>query len=327
MTTFESHRQQQGIALISILLVVAIATVLAVSMVREQQASIQVTRGFLGRGQASQYALGGEELARQILFEDFSSGTGMDHLLEVWADPELHFEFEEGEVHLTITDLQSLINLNGLSERNPSQNITRQRMLNFVNTLGIDPSVVDRMSDWIDGDTSIRGAGAEDFEYLLLKPAYRTGNAPMTDVSEVWLLGLAPEMTSQLLTVLAALPAPEAAININTAGPQVMQALASGLSYEAAQVLIQRRNENEGFETVEMFLQTPELAGLGIVDDGLGVQSAFFEIRTIARFQDRYSYLTSIVHRNPVNGSMRVIARDFSKSYRPPATSQESEDG
>ena len=90
---------------------------------------------------------------------------------------------------------------------------------------------------------------------------------------------------------------------------------------------MQRRDESEGFETLELFLQTPELAGLGVVNDGLGVQSAFFEIRTVARYQDRFSYLTSIVHRNPVNGSMRVIARDFSKSYRPPAVSQESDDG
>ena len=40
------------------------------------------------------------------------------------------------------------------------------------------------------------------------------------------------------------------------------------------------------------------------------------EIRIIARSQDRFSYLNSIVHRNSVDGSMRIIHRDFSKTFR-----------
>jgi len=86
--------RQQGVALVSVLLIVAIATVMAVTMVREQQSAIPTARGYLARGQAMQYALGGEELARQILYEDFAEGTGRDHLTEVWANPELQFEFE-----------------------------------------------------------------------------------------------------------------------------------------------------------------------------------------------------------------------------------------
>ena len=49
--------KQSGVALVTVLLVVAIATVMAVSMVQEQQGSIHITRGFLSRGQAGQYAL------------------------------------------------------------------------------------------------------------------------------------------------------------------------------------------------------------------------------------------------------------------------------
>lgn len=324
---YELKARQQGIALVSILLVVAIATVMAVSMVKEQQASIQLTRGFLSRGQANQYALGGEELARQILFEDFSTGTGVDHMAETWADPELHFEFDDGEVHLTITDLQSLINLNGLADESPTQNQSRQRLVNLINALGADPGIADRVQDWIDGDTSVRGAGAEDFEYLLADPPYRAGNAPMTDVSEFWLLGYEVEVTSQLIAYLTALPDSSTSININTAGPAVLQSLASGLSFESADALVQRRDEQEGFESLEAFIQTPELAGLGVVSAGLGVQSAFFEVRIIARYQDRYSYLTSMVHRHPVNGSMRVISRDFSKSYRPALSDEEDDRG
>ncbi|MBL6689654.1 MAG: type II secretion system minor pseudopilin GspK [Pseudomonadales bacterium] len=318
---------QRGIALVTILLIVALGTVMAASMVVEQQASIQATRGFLDRGQALQYALGGEELARQVLYEDFEEDEDTDHLLEPWASDELHYEFEDGEVNLQITDLQSLFNLNLLSQSNPGQVRSRQRLLNLVNAKGLDPAIVDRIKDWIDEDTGAELAGAEDFDYLVFDPPYRTGNALMADPSEIALLGMEPEWFQYLLPYLTALPDERSSLNINTASPGILQSLAPGLSFEAAETLVQRRDEEEGYETVQLFLQAPELAGLNIQADGLGVQSVFFEVRVIARYQDRFSYLTSILHRNSLDGSMRILHRDFSKTFRvrpAPATEEES---
>ena len=322
------NHKQSGVALVTVLLVVAIATVMAVSMVQEQQGSIHITRGFLSRGQAGQYALGGEELARQILHEDHAEGENRDYLTETWANPELHFQFEEGEVNLQITDLQSLFNVNSLSSENDLVEIVRQRLLNLLNALGADPLLSDRIQDWIDEDTSARPAGAEDFDYLVYEPPYRTGNAIVQDVSELGLLGLEPEILQQIIPFFTALPDAQTLVNINTASPYILQALASELSFEAAGVLVQRREEQEGgFETVQAFLQLPELAGVGVVTNGLSVQSSFFEVRTIARYQERFSYLTSILHRNPLDGTIRVIYRDFSKNFRPQQVTEEDTDG
>lgn len=317
---------QRGVALVAILLVVALATVMAASMVVEQQAAIQATRGFLDRGQSLQYALGGEELARQILREDFEEDENTDHLLEPWASNELSYEFEDGEVNLQITDLQSLYNLNQLSPTNPGQALARQRLLNLVNAIGIDQAVVDRMQDWIDEDSSARPTGGEDFEYLVYEPPYRTANTLMSDPSEIALLGMEPAWYQQLMPYFTALPDERSTLNINTATPAVLQSLAPGLSFEAAETLVQRRDEEGGYESVQVFLQVPELAGLGVQNNGLGVQSDFFEIRIIARYQDRFSYLTSIVHRNSLDGSMRIIHRDFSKTFRVGPVAQEDEE-
>ena len=320
--------KQSGVALVTVLLVVAIATVMAVSMVQEQQSSIHITRGFLSRGQAGQYALGGEELARQILHEDHAEGENRDYLTETWANPELHFQFEEGEVNLQITDLQGLFNVNSLSSENALVEIARQRLVNLLTALGADPLLSDRIQDWIDEDTSARPAGAEDFDYLVYEPPYRTGNAIVQDVSELGLLGLEPEILQQIIPFFTALPDAQTPVNINTASPYILQALASALSVEAAGVLVQRREEQEGgFETVQAFLQLPELAGVGVVTNGLSVQSSFFEVRTIARYQERFSYLTSILHRNPLDGTIRVIYRDFSKNFRPQQVTEEDTDG
>ena len=322
------HAKQSGVALVTVLLVVAIATVMAVSMVQEQQGSIHITRGFLSRGQAGQYALGGEELARQILWEDHAEGENRDYLTETWANPELHFQFEEGEVNLQISDLQGLFNVNSLSSENTLVEIARQRVVNLLTAVGADPLLSDRIQDWIDEDTSARPAGAEDFDYLVYEPPYRTGNAIIQDVSELGLLGLEPEILQQIMPFFTALPDAQTLVNINTASPYVLQALASELSFEAAGVLVQRREEQEGgFETVQAFLQLPELAAVRVVANGLSVQSSFFEVRTIARYQERFSYLTSILHRNPLDGTIRVIYRDFSKNFRPQQVTEEDTDG
>ena len=62
----------RGVALISILLVVVIATVLGVKMTTEQHFSINRARNYFDQVKVHQYALGGEELARQILYKDFT---------------------------------------------------------------------------------------------------------------------------------------------------------------------------------------------------------------------------------------------------------------
>ena len=315
--------EQSGVALVAILLVVVIATVLAVSMIREQQAAVEVTRNFLVRGQATQYALGGEELARQLLYEDFAASTDRDHLAENWADPEHHFEFEAGEVNLRITDLQGLFNLNSLAATNNRRDLARQRLINMLNALGEDPYQVDRLQDWLDADEIKRGMGAEDFDYLVLNPPYRAGNGLMADVSELLLTGLPRAAYLSLAPHVTTRPDTDGEININTASALVLQSLSPGLSADTAQRLMQSRGSQGGYESAEAFLQAPELAGLGVSADDLGVQSAFFEVRVIARYQSRFSYLTSVIHRSGVNGDMRVIHRDFSRRFRPvPETQQ-----
>ena len=83
--SLRQHRGQRGVALVSMLLLVALATVLAAAIVQEQQLVIRAATTHLDRGQARQYALGGEELARQILHKDYLDAPEKDYLGEDWA--------------------------------------------------------------------------------------------------------------------------------------------------------------------------------------------------------------------------------------------------
>ncbi|MCZ6502660.1 MAG: type II secretion system minor pseudopilin GspK [Gammaproteobacteria bacterium] len=316
MQTFP--RIQRGVALITILLVVVIATVLGVAMVRDQNIMIQRTRNFFNQNQARQYALGGEELSRQMLWEDFDRGENRDYLQEEWAESGLQFEFEEGEVQIQIEDLQGRLNVNSLGKVGPASQQARMRFTNLFAELGVDQVYVDRIADWIDADINVRQLGAEDFEYLALEPPYRTSGQMIVDISELrLLLDLDRDTYEALSPYVTALPDAESELNINTASAVVLQSISSRLGIETADVLVTTRDEQQGFESVTEFLQSPDVAGMGISDNGLGVQSAFFEIRVRARFRERFAYLTSIIQRDPLDGSIRVIYRNSSKKIIP----------
>jgi general secretion pathway protein K len=307
-------RSQRGVALISVLLIVVIATILGVSMSREQNFAIIRARMFVEQSRVQQYALGGEELARQILFEDFVEAGDKDTLVEGWAGDDLRFEFEDGQVSLRIEDLQGRFNLNALVDRPGGNTVARGRFTNLLAMQGIDVMFVDRIIDWIDTNQNASPLGAEDFEYLGLEQPYRTSGQLLADVSELrLLLDMPPESIELLLRLVASLPDPNSNINVNTALPEVLQALAPDLSLDMAEAMVASRQDTEGYDNVQAFLQDEALAGQSIPLQGLSVQSSYFQVTVLARYQERAGYLTSIIQRNPADGSLRVIYRDMMK--------------
>src|SRR5690606_39085646 len=100
----------------------------------------------------------------------------------------------------------------------------------------------ERLRDWLDPDQEASGAyGAEDNQYLLAQPPYRTANRIIADPSELrLLLGMREEHYRRLRPYVSALPS-EARINVNTAGAMVLSTLADTLTPEVAQTLVLAR--------------------------------------------------------------------------------------
>jgi len=309
------------VALITILLIVVVAVLLGVSMSSAQNLAIHRTRYYLDQAQLRQYVIGGEELARQILFEDFLEAPTKDHLLEVWASQELTYEHEGGEIALRLVDLQSRFNLNNLLVGG----LQRERFTRLLSNIGVDAVYADRIVDWGDPDQIASGAGAEDYAYLGLDRPYRAGNQGFHDVSELrMVLDMDAKTFSRLEPYVAALPAPDVALNVNTADILMLQVLAPQLTEDAAANAVEQRIAVEGFNTVGEFyaaMGTPARTS----NEGLGVQSSFFEINVTAHYQERFGYLRSVVQRNPVDGSLRVLRRSFSRAL-PALVAPETED-
>ena len=312
--SLRQHRGQRGVALVSMLLLVALATVLAAAIVQEQQLVIRAATTHLDRGQARQYALGGEELARQILHKDYLDAPEKDYLGEDWAAKNLSYDFELGGVNLEIVDLQASFNINALSKGNPRRSSSRAFFSNLTGALFLDPGSVELFEDWIDEDSELRPNGKEDFEYLSLEPPYRASNSLLSDVSEAALF-LDAESFRVLRPYLVSIPSPSSLLNVNTMRAPIIQMLNNELTLEAAESIVLFRDSEEGFDTVEEFLQTPELAGLKIPRELLGIKSDFFEIRVIARYREQFGYLRSILYRNPRDGEILILRRNFSKIF------------
>jgi general secretion pathway protein K len=312
-TTGLRKRHQSGVALISVLLVVVIATILSVSMIRHQNLTIHSVRNAFDRSQAVQYALGGEELARQILYSDRDSNDPRDHLQEEWAQERMLFEFEDGEVALRIVDLQSRLNVNQVATPGAVGRESQARLRNLLVQLGLDVTILARITDWLDSDISTRDLGAEDYDYLGLERPYRTAGQLIGDLSELrLLLDMDHDTYSLLIPYLSALPDQNSQLNINTMSAEVLQTLSPELTLDVATNMVMEREEQSGFASISDFLQSPYVAGMGISESGLSVQSSFFQIQVQARYLDQYGYLTSVVQRNPTDGSMRVIYRNQS---------------
>ncbi len=305
------RRAAAGVALVSVLLVVALASALAYQMLSRHGLTIAYSDQLLRGGQAREYALAAEAFARQLLVEDWSEEDtrAADTLLETWAEPTPPFEVEGGTVALAILDLNARFNLNGVVGKGGPDNV--QRLQQLVTNLGLDPAVADGWLDWVDRDEDIRGTGAEDETYLLLEPAYRAANQPAASTSELFAVAtVEPDHYAALRPHVAWLPDTTLRVNVNTAGYQVLRCLAPGLSEDAAETLVE--SEREFREVAEV---TAQYAAFGQSVAALAVVSEYFEVRVRAEVADARVELTSMLHRDPTTGRVRLLARDFAQPF------------
>ncbi len=337
-------KAQRGVALITVLLVVAIVTVVCASMIARQQLSIRGTANQAQARQAWHYALGGEALAQSILRRDLrasasaSAGTGtgiesgtgdgqppVDHLLEPWALPQPAYDLDEGQgqVQIRIEDLAGRFNLNSLVQEQQQNAAALAQFRRLLLRLQITEPYAERLVDWLDSDQQPSGElGAEDNAYLLLDPPYRTAGGRMEDLSELrLLLDMRDEDFQRLAPYVTALPA-DTPLNVNTASAMVLSSLADSLSLSAGEALVQVRQAG-GFRDVASFTAQPALGGVQLEGLRLAVASQFFQVTSEVRLADRRMALVSRLRRED-NGDVRVLQRNLGQ---PPRLPRQTNDG
>lgn len=330
-------RLQRGVALLTVLLVVAVVTVVCAGLIARQQLAIRASANQLHTRQAWQYALGGETLARVMLRRDFRQGNAaqqIDHLGEPWAQPSISFPLDDGgELRIHIEDLNGRFNLNSLlreggqGEEGGAAQVDQKALKQFrllLTRLGIDATLYpQRLLDWLDPNQEMTGVnGAEDDQYLLLAPPYRAANRPLKDISELrLLLDMKEADYRKLAPYVAALPS-GAALNLNTASAPVLASLSEVFDPAVAQAIVTLRGR-QGFPSVEAFTSLPLLAGIGQLEGmALAVRSQYFQVTSEVRLAERRLVLVSVLQRGG-DGRVQVLSRDLGRDTFPSAPIEE----
>lgn len=307
MSWREKKSKQHGTALVTALLIVALASVIATAMLKQQHIDIRRAQNMIKGDQAGLYLRAGENWVRQLLHEDRLKAKS-DSLNDNWAKIDSSIVIDQGSIQIKVEDLQGRFNLNNLldKEGRPSkQDIEYFRRLLAV--LALDTELVQPVLDWIDADSNISlPTGAEDQEYLALKQAYRTANAPFVSVSELLLVkGFSRPIYDKLAPYISALP-DRVDVNINTVSASLLAAILN-TSLIDAEIVIKNRPP-QGYLDIAEFRGEQALTGKQV--EGVGVSSEFFKTRVIVDIGRYNVSQTSLIARDNKGTSLpRVIQR------------------
>ncbi|HEY9049915.1 MAG TPA: type II secretion system minor pseudopilin GspK [Gammaproteobacteria bacterium] len=311
--------KQQGVALITALLVVSIAVILATALVDRLHFDIRRTENIIHNEQAYVYSLSMESfLLIALKLDKENNDYDSKDQLEA-ANTYLAAPVEGGEVAARVEDLQGLFNLNNLSKTINASGFQRdlERFQRLLTTLELNPVLGNAVVDWLDADAETTNPdGAEDDYYYGREPAYRAANTLMSSPSELRLIkGFhEDEVYEKLLPFITTLQ--EATnININTAPAEVLKSLSTDLTDDDVSKIIQLRDgddntEADPFETADEFknyMQTT-LKKNNFSVDGMGTASDYFLMRTFAHVGQGNVRLVSIIHRTD-KGESHVINR------------------
>ena len=303
------NSRDKGVALITVMLILALATILAVSMSTRQQLDIHRSANVFNFEQAYQYVLGAESWAKQILKRDIEKNK-TDNLNEDWAAVLPPLPIEGGQMSGQLEDLQARFNINNLVQDGKVQSLYLERFKRLLRNLELDENMVTPIIDWLDSNEEIGFAGAEDNEYLNLSPAYRTANQAMEDISEILLVkGVDFDDYEKLRPFISVLKS-NVAINVNTASAEILSSIVNDVTLEDANSIIEDRNK-EVYEKLDDFLQHPILKQKKINNEGLSVSTNYFQLNSTAQIERISVEYTTILQRES-DGDVIVMKRNRS---------------
>ena len=234
-------RTQRGIALVTAVMIVAIAAAIAAQIAFAHQIWFRQMENVADRGATDWLRRGALHWASLALLEDAAQNS-TDHLGESWAMGLPTLPVDGGTIKVSIEDAQSRFNLNSVAGKDPTGLASLRVLQRLLEGLQLDPQLANAVVDWTDPDSEVSAGGAEDVDYLNFNPPYRAANRPMASVDELRLVrGFDAKTVAALLPYVTVLPVASNIINVNTASPKVLVALVDHLDLPTAQRIAEDR--------------------------------------------------------------------------------------
>lgn len=295
-------KQQKGIALITILVMVALATIIAATIAKRQQYTLESTAYLMRQNQSLHYAKAAEAFYSELLVLDSETSAEADFLQESWAQPMPPFPVEDGIVSGQLEDESGKFNLNSLLKADGSPNPQMQKVFEqLLQRVGLPATLSQAVMDWQDADDlSIGPMGAESQYYQGLTKPYLAANRPFQSVEELRLVrGFEAKNFDLIAPYLSALPDVETKININTAPALLLASIDEKLEVNrVADTLSQQQAKQAHFAKVSDLLETPafnqlDAAAKTLANNVLDVKSTFFKANIEVLLNQRRRQLSS----------------------------------
>ena len=298
------HRAH-GAAIVLAMLLAALAATIAATLLWQQQRWINDHEHRRDQVQARALAMAGVQWARQIV-NDNAPATLPVHLGQPWALRLPAIPLENGSIVGYIVDAQSRINVNNLGNA-ASQATTLAALTRLFAAQSLPQSLLNAFVDWVDADDRVtEPGGAEDAWYMGQSVPGLSANAPVKRTSELLAVrGDNSALLSRLQPFVTALDAPTA-VNVNTAPPEVLAAIAGGLDRAGALALVARR-EQAPFTSVTDFRSRLPSAQIIVDNTMVDVKSNWFEVSIEARQGDTLARARALLKRSSAPGEWPVV--------------------
>ena len=300
------RKHERGVAAITAMLVVAIGTAIAVSMLWESTLDQRRTESAVLSDQGLLYVQGAEAWAADILRQDLVDSPDSDSFADIWAIELPPLPVDGGVIAGRLEDLQGRFNLNNLigvdGNENPLAVAQLERLLLM---LDLDVNVAGLLVDWLDANAEMRFPnGGEDAVYATAEPPYRAANSLITSTSELMAIAGLDQAGYDLLEPhVTALPQ-GTTLNVNTASAYVLASLSDDLDLSTAESLIFERGNAEFVDIEASFGGLIDEDTFLVID---GVSQHFLMTATVTLGSSQTT-MRSVLQRDP-SGVTRAIFR------------------
>lgn len=311
-------KQQRGIALITILMMVALATIVAATIAKRQAYTHDSTAYLMRQNQALYYAKSAEAFFSELLAQDAESDSKADYLQETWAQPMPAFPIDGGVLSGRLVDESGKFNLNTLIKDDGTPNPEAQKFFEaLLKRVGLAAEASQAVIDWQDPDDLTIGAmGAESNYYTGLQNSYMASNAPFNSAEELkQVRGFEANKYDLIAPYVTAIPSNTTKVNINTAPAMVLAALDEKLDINSIEQLKkQKQAKMEYFSKidelwdVEPFSQVDQ-SNRTMAVQVLDVNSTFFKAEIEVILSERKRQFSSYLLRS--NQHVSIYSRSL----------------
>jgi general secretion pathway protein K len=305
------RREREGMALLTVLLLVAVMSVVAVAILDDVRFSVRRATNVEAGSQAQWYAAGAETLARSQIARLVAAGPTRTPLEPVWNGRTLRFPIEGGALSARVTDGQACFNLNslalGFGEDLTARPLGAAQFLALGRAIGAPDSrmraLADALTDWLDADTAPLPLGAEDGAYAGLARPYRTGGVMLAEVSELRAVkGVDADLYRRLRPWVCALPTTRLSpLNVNTLTPEqapLLTMLTDGALAPAQARRVIAGRPRDGWPDVGAFWSQPALTAVPVdpeARDQVTVVTRYFVLRVDVELGGSHTVRTALL--------------------------------